>query len=435
MEKKFRIISIIFILGCIIYYSGRFAYFYKKYNPKSSNGETMEVLGVTIQKQNGTSSSGDGLYNSNGNLVFKGSNVDNYLYYSNILWRVVRVNSDNSVVLTTDQIVSNLAWGDGVSSYKDSYINDWLNKSSEDNTGIFENKLNNKTKYLKRNTIYLDSIDSVKKITAKTKDTSSFVTLLSVSDYLNSKLDNSYINNSKNIWLLNSNSKNNVWNISDGSLTTSDSINGYGIKPVVTLNSNIGVVSGKGTKEKPYIIEEENKLSFGSYVKLGNDVYTVYEKNNIVTKLIANNLMNETNLIKFNSSNIFNLEDTSSLAYYLNNDFYNNLSYKKKLVDCDFYNGEYTNTYKYDYKNIYSSKVTTKVGLLNVADVNTNTSVSNYFMITPADNYKIHSYNNDENLYSSYVNYTKAIRPAICISSNTKLTGSGTAIDPFELEV
>ena len=83
MEKKFRLISIFFIVGCFIYYGGRFGYYYMKFNKKSSNSASAEVLANTIQKQ-GIVSKGDGLYNNSGELVFKGTDVDNYLLYSNI---------------------------------------------------------------------------------------------------------------------------------------------------------------------------------------------------------------------------------------------------------------------------------------------------------------------------------------------------------------
>ena len=167
MEKKFRIISILFIIGCFIYYGGRFGYYYMKYNKKSSNTEENEVLAVTIQKQ-GIVSSGDGLYNNSGELIYKGKNVNNYLSYSNILWRIVKVNSDNSIVLVTDSKINDLAYGVSNSTYLKSNINDYLNKSLE-NTGIFETILNNKEKLLTKNTLCLDDVNNIKKITCKNK--------------------------------------------------------------------------------------------------------------------------------------------------------------------------------------------------------------------------------------------------------------------------
>ena len=131
MEKKFRIISILFIVGCIIFYGGRFGYFYMKYNKKSSNSSSKEVLAITIQKK-GIVSSKDGLYNDNGELVFKGEKVDNYLIYSNILWRIVRVNNDNSIVLVTDSKLTDLAYSsDTDSDFTKSYIMNWLNKNGQ----------------------------------------------------------------------------------------------------------------------------------------------------------------------------------------------------------------------------------------------------------------------------------------------------------------
>ena len=119
MEKKFRRISLIFILGCIIFYGIRFVYFYKKFNQNSSNNKEGEILALTLQKDNGLVSEGEGLYNNEGELIFRGKNVNNYLLYSNILWRIVKVNTDNSVLLITDKPVSNLFYSSDSSDLLD----------------------------------------------------------------------------------------------------------------------------------------------------------------------------------------------------------------------------------------------------------------------------------------------------------------------------
>ena len=430
MEKKFRIISILFIVGCIIFYGGRFGYFYMKYNKKSSNSSSKEVLAVTIQKK-GIVSSKDGLYNDNGELVFKGEKVDNYLIYSNILWRIVRVNNDNSIVLVTDSKLTDLAYSsDTDSDFTKSYIMNWLNKNGQ-NTGILESKLNKKEEYLTYNTICLDTVDNLNNITCHKKDNSKYVSILGIGDYLNSKVDDSYMNNTDSIWLYNSKKDNKAWYITNGNLSNDKKQSMHGIKAVITLKNTIGSVGGSGTKEDPYLIEKEENNLFNSYVKLGNDLYTVYDIENEKIKLVSTKLVNDVTSRSINYYNKeFNPNNRNSIAYYLNNTYYNKLTYKNSLVDCDYYIGDHDNLTKYDYKNIYTKKVTTKVGLLSISDINLNNELNNYFYLNKVDN-KIYSFNNSLNVSYS----TNKIRPTVCIDKNTKLKGNGTKINPFELEV
>lgn len=430
MEKKFRIISILFIIGCFIYYGGRFGYYYMKYKKKSSNTEENEVLAVTIQKQ-GIVSSGDGLYNNNGELIYKGKNVNNYLSYSNILWRIVKVNSDNSIVLVTDSKINDLAYGVSNSTYLKSNINDYLNKSLE-NTGIFETILNNKEKLLTKNTLCLDDVNNIKKITCKNKDTNMYVSLLSVSDYLNSKNSDSYINNVDTLWLYNKTSDNKAWYINNGKLLKGSTLNMHGVKAVITLKNTIGSISGDGSLNNPYKIEkDDNEVSFNKYVKLGNDLYTINDINSSSIKLVSTTLINDITSRSINYYNKnFDSKVTSSIAYYLNNKYYNSLSYKNILTDCTFYTGDYNKLTNYDYKNIYKGKVISKVGLLSIADLNLNNNLTDYFTLNKLDNKIYYVKNNDTNISS-----INKIRTSICIDKNTKLKGNGTKTNPFELEV
>lgn len=424
MEKKFRRISLIFIIGCFIFYGLRFVYYYIKFN-KSSNGGSGKTISNVIQKNNEITTKGDGLYNNDGELVFKGSKVNNYLEYSNILWRIVKVDKDNSIVLITDSVVNSLAYDKSTTDFTKSNINSWLNES-EDKTGIFETKLNNRHDYLVPNNICLDNVKDLNKITCRKKDHSKYITLLNVADYLNSKNKDSFINNSDNMWLVNSKDNSKVWYLSNGSISNDTPSSIYGIKPVVTLKNSIDVVSGNGTKEKPYKIEKENKeISFNSYVKLGTDLYKVYDIEKDTVKLVYDGLIDDqqNRYINYNSTE-FNPKSNYSVAQYLNYTIYNKLTYKNNLIDCDYYVGDYNN----DYKDVYSKKVTTKLGELSAVDVNTDSTNKNYFLLNKHNNVVMAV--NDEN-----TSITNKVKYTVCISKTNKLKGNGTEKNPFELEV
>ena len=231
-------------------------------------------------------------------------------------------------------------------------------------------------------------------ITCHKKDNSKYVTTLGLGDYLNSKNEDSYLNNTDDFWLYNVKSDKKVWYITNGNLSNDSSSSIHGVKADITLKNTIGSNGGKGTKENPYLIEKEaNTLSFNSYIKLGNDLYSVYDMDQKIIRLVSTKLVKDSTSRSTNYYNrTFNTKDSYSIAYYLNNKYYNSLSYKNNLVNCDFYTGDYNIEKNYDYKNIYKSKVSAKVGLLSMSDINLNNELNNYFLLNKIDN-KIYSVN------------------------------------------
>lgn len=438
LELGFTIFSIVFLVGFTIFYGYRAVHYYQVFNPKKSTGETTELMGITLRKSNPVVYEGNGLYSIGGNFVFKGEVDNNYVKYSNVLWRIIKINQDNSVVLVTDDYVNNLMWDYDNTDYSKSNIRDWLVSGGE-NTGIFEKTLYDKEKYLIPNVVCLDKVDELKNFTCNEKSTTDYVSLLNLSDYLNTiQEDESYINNTPNIWLGTASDDEKVWHISEGSVSKSPANSGYAIKPVITLKGTNIIQSGKGTKDDPYIIESssDKKLRTYSYVKLDDDIWRVYEENNDNVRLIYDGYLGGAfNTYSFSSNNNkYDVDVNYSLAKYLNTNFYNSISYKDLLIDCDWYTGDYTDDSKYDYKNVHSDKVTAKVGLYNVADIKIDSTISNYFFLTPADDGKIYSFNNDENLFSSKTTYIKKLRPAICIEKTKIASGDGTKDSPYELE-
>lgn len=419
MEKKFRFISIIFIVSCIIFYGARFAYYYLKFNKSSGSKDAKDIASI-VKKDNEIVTEKDGLYNLNGELVFRGKEVNNYLLYSNILWRIVKVNTDNSILLVTDSTLSNLAYSKDSSNYIDSNIDKWLNKSKS-NTGIVESKLNDKDRFLKKTLICLDAVNNLEKITCKKKE-NKYVSLPSAADYLNSKNTDSYMNNIDGFWLSNYKDKDNVWFVSKGNISNDKYTNTHSIKATITLKNNINVIGGNGTKDEPYQIENQNGL-FNSYVKLGNDLYNIYDFNDKEIKLVNSKLINNNRSLYLNYSREFDpTVNTSLIAYYLNTTYYNSLTYKDKLISCDYYTGDYD----INYSDIYKKKVSAKVGLLSIADINLDQTLTNYFLLNK-NNDKVSSINNGANI-------TNKLRPTICIDKNTKLIGNGTLESPYELE-
>ena len=91
VQRIFCIISFLFILGCCVYYGNRLIKYYKIYNPKAESGELIANLPSSIISNAVVKESGDGIYNINGNYVYKGIDVDNYIIISNMLFRILKI--------------------------------------------------------------------------------------------------------------------------------------------------------------------------------------------------------------------------------------------------------------------------------------------------------------------------------------------------------
>ena len=105
-QKIFCFFSVLFILGCFLYYGSRFVKLYLE----NKERETVEknTLAKIIKDNNEDNESFKSI---NGENYFIKNTTNNYLWYSNILWRIIKVNGDNSVTVISENALSSLAYG------------------------------------------------------------------------------------------------------------------------------------------------------------------------------------------------------------------------------------------------------------------------------------------------------------------------------------
>ena len=414
-EIFFNIFSIIFLVGFSCFYGYRMFYYKNQFAPKTSTGEKIILLSNKIKEK--VTTTGEGLYNENSVFVYKGKNVNNYVKYSNMLFRIIKVNKDNTIEMILNDSLNYLSYDQEKINYKESNIKEYLNE-------IFYNNI--KSNNLVKGTYCSDNITDASNITCNNIETD-YVKLLTLTDYLNSKKDNeTYLNTEDIIWL-NNNNEEEVWLLNEGNLSLSKPDELYKVKPVITLTSLTEFSSGDGTQEKPYTITKDESY-FASYVKLNEDLYRIYDINENIVKLQAENTYKDGN-IKYhfsNSSNKFNTEE--DLGQYLNNTIYEELPYKDLLVDCDTYTGSYES----NYKNILEEKITSKIGLNSIIDPIFNQEKSNYFMSTPKDENEIYIHN--EGVYSVKTNLVRNLSITVCINKDKLTEGKGTKDSPYILK-
>lgn len=431
-QKIFCFISFLFILSCCIFYGTRFLKLYLE-NRKDEIEEKNSLAKVLKENNN----ENENFKSVNGQNYFTGKEEKNYLLYSSILWRIVKLNDDNSITAISDKALTFLAYGKG-ETYTESQIFNWLNKSEKEYSGILEKALNKD--YLQKTIACNDKIDELSNTPCKDSNNDNYFSLLSVIDYLNVGSKESYLANDEYFYLNNVTNENKPWYIDDdgnGKMGTNNDI--LGIRPLITLKANVDYVSGDGTKEKPYKVEKENDL-FGSYVKLGNDIWRIYEVDDDKIRLMLNDYLkvNGSNLTyRYSSGSSYHNDTVSgSVAYYLNHDFLNSLSYKDKILEAKWPNGYYNSNTNYDYTLSLKSEVDTKVALMSVGNIFLNSELTNYSTMTGSTEKgsMVYTITKDKKIYPKQIGSSSNVVPTIAIDKKLLTKGNGTNDSPFEME-
>ena len=412
-ENIFIAVSIVFLLGSILFYGGRFIYFYRLENtPKK---EVITNLNDLLISQEVFAN--DGLYKEDDVYYFKGKDVNNYLLYSGRLFRIVGIDISGGIKLISDE-VSTVIY-DGSDENVDSYVDDWLNN-------VYLNTLNND--YLVDTLVCSDTIDTNIVCNDVVEEKISSLTLY---DYMKAGDVNSYLNNGNYFWLSSKKSDNTTWYINnEGISSATDNKVSLGVRPIVTLKSDLVIVSGNGSKDNPYIIENlaPTKLAdiyVGSYVNFSNHIFRVM-KNGDNTRLV---MVDEVDKHVFSTyNNVFEINRKNSLAYYLNKDFYNSLN-TDLLIKSEFYDG----IYERYYKEVESDSVKAYVGLPSVGDILFG---DNYLLLTPTGEATQAIYAvNDGRLSSVDIKEEYSYQPVIVLDANTLIaSGTGTSSDPYVLK-
>lgn len=441
IQKMFCFGSFIFILVCILWYGGRFIYFYTE--SEKTITEEATVFARTVKAQNHDK---DTFKQIGKDYYFYGDVSNNYVSYSNLMWRIVRVNSDNSIVLVTDSVIGTLAYGSSETEYQDSILLSWLNENEGNTTsGVFEKILNEKETYLINTSTCIDAVDDIENVTCNDVYDDSYLGLLSIQDYLYTGGNKGFINNERYSYLANKNKDNEVWYVNnEGKLDVSSGEDILGMKATITLSPTLELKSGTGTFDDPYRFEEATGL-IGSYVKLDNDIWRIYEENDGVVKLILQDMIagddeeNDSDKLKYSYSkkNYYHNDTTyGSLAYYLNHTYYNRLSYKDLILENTYVNGFYGSDTDYQYGDIEEKTIETKVSLPSIGDILLNDTLDGYFTNTGVSEASSLVYvRKDTGLVTSKnVTMEAYVVPCISIQKDNLTVGSGSSDDPYRTE-
>lgn len=305
------------------------------------------------------------------NGYYKGERYDNYIMFNNILFRIVKINSDDTVTIVSNNPLANIDYGAKNNRFDGSNMDEWLND-------YFYPQLSDKSKKLIVSSKWCDDIYKEGKSTCDRYSKKKNVGILSLEDYVNS-LDNlgfSYLGIMARVWYNNFDSNNQVWSgKSNTQAAYKDNIL-LNIKPAINLKKDTRITGGDGSPDDPYLIGTEqtvkrnmkvNKLDIGTVISYsGYDFIVAGHEDDGTTKLIMERVLTDDEGNKFEISydtispvKIYNPKEVGNIAYQINNNLakYIDTSYLvRKDVEVPIYNKLVTYKGKHETKT-YKSKL------------------------------------------------------------------------------
>ena len=260
-------------------------YLYTPYLSCGDSYTTVEFANKILENEE-VVTEGQGLYSTKYGHIFRGENLNNYVQLDKSLWRIVKITTNNNVVLiSADGALYSKPWDNryntedkyesGINTFANSRIRDSLEKIYNNPVEKDGDLLLSKKDKKRLVTFNLcvgkrlsdsESMDNSVECSEVIND--QYVGLLTLSDYMYASLDSNCKNAStkscKNYnylfvkndwWLITANKANTsgVYQVSSNGAITSVNASNYGfVRPVVYLNANILYKSGNGSLEKPY---------------------------------------------------------------------------------------------------------------------------------------------------------------------------------------
>ena len=465
----------------------------KKYlNPSDKN------LYSAILKDNKIITNGDGLYKKEDKFLFKGSDVNNYIWYNGILYRIISINNDG-IKLISEKPITSIYYSDDSNDWENSYVRKWLNKevfiNSVDKNDLFNmNLCTGKTNGIetKKTTVglveeKLKKVTNYKKYSECNKINKDYIGLISFSEYMDAKTKNgNYLYQKNNFYTLTPDTSKGIWYSYWGydsyMLESKNLKRAMAVRPVITLKKDTNLMYGNGTKENYYIVDKIEKAGTLGNKKIGNYfVYSGYlwrimskDENKVKAKLATTldrktfyiykgknkakscygmDFQSEksykscTNIFSENEKNLpLFIKDKyhaggNNIATYLNNkedknSFYNNLENSEWI-----FSSKWDISYYKKERNSFVKKdyVTLNVGMPKPGEMfSSNDDGIYYYTISPvkSENNELVNYIDfNGELKEGLVTNPFGIRPVINLQDKIKISsGAGLYDDPYYLE-
>lgn len=232
-----------------------------------------------------------GLYSMNNEYVYRGEKPNNYVKFSDKIWRIVKIDVNGDIVLILDNLFEpNNLWDDrynteketnyGYNDYSKSRMKDYLEKVYDNSMSGKDEEFNLLTKSAAKKIagykLCYGKIDINQTLTNNTYECSSYIDntkigLLTISDYVTASVDAScnkvnsetcqnynYLSRKGGTWWLVTANPSNTYEayvVNYGVVKSNPGYAYYGVRPVIHLRKNTTYSSGNGTENKPFVIK------------------------------------------------------------------------------------------------------------------------------------------------------------------------------------
>ncbi len=392
--------------------------------------------------------------------TYKGENANNYILFSGMLWRIIKVNDDNSIKLILDDNVANMPYRNEGENFENSNLAKWLNNT-------FYQALKNASQYVKQDSTWCENTTSL----GQMKECDSYsnalpVGMLSMNELLASidSKNTSYLYQMGSYWLLDKKNETNsfiYYNYGNSRISDFANQNLAGVRPVINLKTeNLYVMDGDGSGEKPYKLDDYtfgrdndylNTRYIGEYVNYSGQFFRISgfdEEGNI--KLIGAGTLTNSSTGKELTATYqdedrirkFNPLVEGNLGYILNNELGNYVA-DNLLIEHEFTRPYYEEGKKYDEYNTETFRA--RFSIPSSYDLFSGVNSNNLFM---GINYYLMDVINKENHFfmvnsrngiafdvslEDFKN--NAIKAVIYISKNARISsGQGTVTSPYYIK-
>ena len=435
----------------------------------------------------------------------------NYVWWSGKMWRITAIYPDGAIKMITDNNITTIAFNasNQVNYYTKadpeneiaeakSYMFQWLNEDFLDTLYNHGADVIDTTKYWNA-TMPADTTISTKPTEAEATmipTTTSPIGLLNSYEYWmsyknlveynsSSAYGSGYLNIGYYWWLLNPYSVSRVRVVgSNGNGSNFASNKSYASRPSIIIKSKISM-TGNGTKENPYLLPYDydsantsDKIftrNSGEYIKFMSDgdnapLYRIVgvegDGDTKITKIVAMDYATYDNsgtpaYTKFFASTVTfgadgNTKSNNYWDYYLNNDWYDNLSFKSNISSGTFYIGTVATGENYKLSickavstdttsiclNDSAKRVTTtfvgNIGLLRYGEMFATrqspgdiSNVTYMWLISKVSTSWVWRVDKD-GIGSGTFSDWEGIRPSLYLKSSVAIqSGNGTELDPY----
>ncbi len=415
--------------------------------------------------------SGD-TYDDGTDTFITGTNPNNYVWYSGKLWRAVSVNNEEKTTkLVTQWNISTTNYNpSNQTNFEGSYMEEWLNDTTVDG---FLGNLREPEEFIVMDAKWNATETTTEDKPSETTIVEDAVGLLNYYEYLTSyhgtTYSNGYLNNGLYWWTLTPYSASNVRSVArTGDVDSDTPVYAAGVRPSISLKSNIRIAGGDGTQEDPYRLEGDNDTNLsgtylkkrysGEYVKFGNDENNLYRivshENGTGTKITsAVPLKSGGSFITSSFGSNTTFLSTNTIGTFLNGEYLNsyvNSNYSSMIEDSTTWylgtvgSGTSYKLAKYIDTNMSSLISTTtdaKIGLLRFGELmsgqfDTYGNNNYYWTLTPYSTSYVRDVSYDGYASNDGPSGIYGIRPSLNLKSNAIITkGTGTKTDPFEIQL